>query len=171
MLRFIFQVVVSNSTREKKVRYFHLLQSLKKLGRYVGRGNKRSIAKAVVENDALRHEVVTAIGIAAHKEIKSICSDSHDTILRMKSKTALEHFTWERVWIEVKNNAPVLVSLLLQLIPPSKREDQSARQALCICISILLKLRCHKVNLVQAVISVLLKGGHATKQVNAMIFI
>ena len=136
----IVQVVVSRS--EKKARYFHLSRSLKKLGRYVGRGKRRSIAQATVENGALRHEVVLAIGNAAHKEIKKICSDSHDSILRMKSKIALERFTWERVWTEIETNAPLLVSLLLQLIPPSKREDKRVRPALCICISILLKLRC-----------------------------
>lgn len=162
-------MVVSRS--DKKARYFHLSQSLKKLGKYVARGKRRSIAHATVENGELRHEVVTAIGNAARKEIKKICSDSHDSILRMKLKPALEHFTWERVWTELQNHAPLLMSLLLQLLPPSKREGKNVRAALCICISIILKLHCQKVNLVQAIISLLLKAGHATKQVHILHFL
>ena len=41
------------SNKDKKNRYFYLSQSLKKIGKYVGRGKKRSIAKAVVENSTL----------------------------------------------------------------------------------------------------------------------
>ena len=92
-------------------------------------------------------------------EIMKICSDSHDSILRMKS---LENFSWETVWLELKHNAPLLVKLFLQLVPKHKRYDNSTIMALCVCMSILLQV---KVNLVQAVISLLLRYGHATKQV------
>lgn len=161
------QVVVSKD--KKKSRFFHLSQSLKKLGKYVGRRNKQSIARAVVENVALRKEVVTQISRLALKEIKLICSDTHDSILRMKSKIALEKFTWERVWLELEQYLPLLVSIFLQFVPQSKRENLSTRRVLCVCISILLKLHCHKINLVQAIISLLLKCGHATTQVRHFI--
>ena len=84
------------SNKDKKNRYFYLSQSLKKIGKYVGRGKKRSIAKAVVENSTLRDEVIFTLGRAVRKEISNICSDSHDSILRMKSKTAMEllEFGW-----------------------------------------------------------------------------
>ena len=153
------------SRGDRKARYFHLSRSLKKLGRYVGRGKARSIAAAMVENNVLRHEVVIAIGNMARNELKKICSESHDSILRMKSKTALEYFTWERVWVELQDNAPILVLFLLQLVPPLKREKEEVKRAICVCMSILLKLRCDKVNIVQAVISLILTAGHATKQV------
>ena len=48
------------------------------------------IAKAVFEKVALRQEVVHQVCKASHKEIIKICSDSPDSILRMKSKVALE---------------------------------------------------------------------------------
>lgn len=44
----------------------------------------------------------------------------------------------------MKLNAPLLVSLLLQLLTPSKREDKTVRPAPCVCINILLKLRSQK---------------------------
>ena len=123
------------------------------------------IAKAVVENATLQQEVVSQITRASRREIMKICSDSHDSILRMKSKVALEHFSWETVWLELKHNAPLLVNLFLQLVPKHKRDDNSTIMALCVCMSILLQVQSQKINLVQAVISLLLRYGHATKQV------
>ena len=75
--------------------------------------------------------------------------------------------SWERVWSELQLHAPLLVAILVQLLPPSKREvvHYVYRPALCVCVSILLKLRSDKINIVQAMIAVVLKAGHATKQV------
>ena len=58
-----------------------------------------------------------------------------------------------------------MVSILTNLFPPSKREDKSVIPALCVCGSIFLKLRNHKVNIVQTMIGLVLKSGYATKQV------
>ena len=66
------------------MRYFHLSRSLKQLGKYVGRGKRQMIAKAVMENATLQQEVVGQIGRASRTEIMKICSDSHDSILRIK---------------------------------------------------------------------------------------
>ena len=123
------------------------------------------IVKAVVENVALRQEVIHQLSKVCRKEIRKICSDSHDSILRMKSKVAVEHFSWETVWLELQNNAPLLVTLFKQLFPEQKKEDQSTIMAICVCISILLQAQNGKINLVQAVIGLLLRNGHATKQV------
>lgn len=112
----------------------------------------------------MRREVVAALGNSVQKEIKKLCSDSHDSILRMKSKTALERFTWERVWLEIQMNAPLLVSLFLHHL---KEKTKLSGQLFAHALVFLLKLRCQKVNIVQAVIGVVLKAGHATKQVIA----
>ena len=148
------------SNKDKKNRYFYLSQSLKKIGKYVGRGKKRSIAKAVVENSTLRDEVIFTLGRAVRKEISNICSDSHDSILRMKSKTAMKLFCWERIWLELQMHSPLLVALLIQLVPPSKHK--AFNPALCVCASIFLKM--HN-DLFQAMVALILRAGHATKQV------
>ena len=72
--------------------------------------------------------------------MKCVCSDSHDSILRMKNKTALEHFTRETVWSELEPKAPTLTAILLGLAPPSKQESEHIKPALSLCVSILLKL-------------------------------
>ena len=150
---------------DAKNKYFHLTASLKKIGKYVGRGKKRSIANAVVENTSLRREVVSALCTQSRKEIIKLCSDRHDSILRLTTKPALEQFTWERVWEELASNAPILLSILTGLLPRSKIQSKSCQAALCVCASVILKLQNHKVNLVQSVIGLVLKADHATKQV------
>ena len=84
----LIKVVVSYSKQSK---YHYLTSSLKKLGRYVGRGKNSSIAQAAVENRTLRPKI--AVKLAAHvrrHEIVPICSDNHDSLLRLKSKPAVE---------------------------------------------------------------------------------
>lgn len=142
---------------ERKTRYFHLSRSLKKLGRFVGRGNKESIVKAVMENPHLRTLVVRAVSKEVQSELKEICSDRYDTILRMKYNVALENFTWSRVWKELQSKTPTLLEIL--------SGDGPVQPSICTCASILLKLRNPKVNLVQAMVSVVLMAGHANTQV------
>ena len=108
---------------------------------------------------------MTALGRAVRKEIRKICSDSHDSILRMKTKTALELFSWERVWLELEVHAPLLVALFTHLLSPKPKAGVVVYPSLCVCASIFLKLHNNKINLVQAMIAVVLKAGHATKQV------
>ena len=151
---------------ERKHKFFHLTQSLKKLGRYVGGGKKKSIAKAAVNNVSLCPQLLRALCESARKEIRHVCSDSHDSILRLKTKPALEHFSWETIWTELQQNTPTLLDILKELIPTSKRERDIFHPALCMCASILLKLNNQKVNLIQSAISLILKAGHATKQVS-----
>ena len=152
------QVVVDY---ERKPHYFHLSRSLKKLGS----GNRQSIAKAAVGNTTLLLELVSAICGAVGAEMKYVCSESHDSILQLKSKTALEHFTWETVWTELQQSSPTLMAILHGFTPVTKHNNEDIRPALCLCASILLMLQNDKVNLVQSVISLVLKAGHATKQV------
>ncbi len=79
----------------KENKYHPLTNSLKKLGRFVGRGNRKSIAQAAVQNSTLLPPLVTKLAAHLRKnEIVPICSDTHDSLLRLKSKPALEKFTW-----------------------------------------------------------------------------
>ena len=59
-----------------------------------------------------------------------------------------------------------MLSILTNLLPLSKRDDKSVIPALCVCASIFLKLQNQKVNVVQTMIGLVLKAGHATKQIH-----
>ena len=102
------------------------------------------------------------------KEILSICSRSHDSLLRLKSRPALEKFSWDRVWIELENHAPVLTAILTGAVGAVGDFDQSVLPSLCVAASILVKLSNPHVCLVQTVISLALKSGQATKLVRTI---
>lgn len=112
-----------------------------------------------MENPKLRPRVLAAVAQEIEKEVKQICSDKHDSILRMKFKEALERFTWVRVWRELSDHVPTLLRVI------GSRNSEKAKPALCVCAMILLKLRNPKMNLVQALVSLVLKAGHANIQV------
>ena len=113
-----------------------------------------------MSNPHLCTHVVTVMAKDVQKELQEICSDTYNSILRMKCKEALERFIWDRVWLKLEMKAPVLLQILSGGV-----SSGNIKPAICTCASILLKLRNPKVNLVQAMVSVVLKAGHAGIQV------
>ena len=95
--------------------------------------------------------------------MRSISSVKHNSILRMKNKQSLEFFTWDRVWSEICDQCPILSMLLKKCLPIARNE--SFIPPVTLCCSILLKLQNPHINLVQGLLSIILKSGHASKQV------
>lgn len=156
------QVVVGYS----KPKYFHLTPSRKKIGRILGRGNKSSLASIVLgpENMGLRKNVVRGVGKLMHQEFKFLCADSFPSMLRDTSDVALEHFSWESLWIEISRKAPTFVSVLESSLPAKTKLDK--RPVLGMCAAMLAKFRNPKMCHVQAAISLVLHAGHAGTQVS-----
>ena len=150
---------------EQKSRYFHLTNSLKMVGRFLGRGNRRSIAQAVLQNPNLCHHVIDEVAKGIRKEIKKLCSKKQDSILRMKTKPALENLLWGRILDELQMHTPTLLAILKNCLPKSKSTSSTVSPAICMSASILLKPTNPHVNLAQGVLSVTLRASHATKQV------
>ena len=105
-------------------------------------------------NPDLHPPVVRAVTKEVQNELKEICADGYDTILRMKYRVALEMFTWSRVWKELQSKTPTLLEIL-----SGGCSNRPVQPSICTCASILMKLRNPKVNLVQAMVSVVLKAG------------
>lgn len=91
-------------------------------------------------------------------ELKEICANNYDTILKMKYK---ENFTWGMVWKELESKISTLLAIL-----SGSFSNGPVQLAVCTCASILIKMRNLTVNLVQAMISVTLRAGHANTQVS-----
>ena len=72
------------------------------------------------------------------------------------------------MWSEIETQCPVLVSILQDSLPSSVMKKDNVTPSLCVCASIPLKLRNSHMNIVQAMISLLLKSGHASKQVKTI---
>jgi hypothetical protein len=154
---------------QPKVR--ELTSSLKKLGKSVSCGQRLAIAKSALQNSSLRTHIVKVQALEIRKEIGKLSSQKHSSILRMKSKISFENFTWERVWKEICSCCPLLSIILLNCLHPQVQEKSLTVPSLCLSASVLFKLRNSHINIVQGILSFLLKSGHASKQVSIESFI
>ena len=98
------------------------------------------------------------------KELKATCSNKANSILKNSEPTTLESFTWTQLLANLSETAPMTV-LLLKTLTSSCTKNPDV--VICVCCAILLRARNQRMNLVQRLVSVILHGGHATKQVNA----
>ena len=130
-----------------------LSQSLKRQGKCVSRGRRIAIAKSAVCNPTLKQHIVRIVAHEARNEMKFISSLKHFSILRFKSKDSLERFTWDHVWSEIEDHCPTLATFLKECLPVR------------VSASIVLKLRNPHINVIQGMISLILKSGHANQQV------
>ena len=98
-------------------------------------------------NKELQSQVIKRIGKMCFQEIKHLWSDNYDSILRTTSDVAMTHFSWESIWIEISTKAPTLVSILKSCLPVKTKLNR--KPVLCLCVSMLLKLRNRKMCHVQ----------------------
>ncbi len=154
----------------------HLSRSLKKLGKSVGRMNRRSNARQVVNDRRIKERVVTLLGEKIRSEME-MCSLRDISILRSTSPGVLQTFKWESVLTEMQELAPNLLGFLRSCVQrtrkvPSKGQTPGQRTyrasddtVVGVCAAILLRHRSQSMNLVQRMVSLLLYSGHAPKQV------
>ena len=165
--------------KQSKARVFQLSHSLKSLGRSVGRRNRSSIARQVVKDSRIRKKVVECIGKLMSKELTNLASLKTNSMLRNHSCEALEQFSWRDLLVELEKETPITLSLLKQCAHVKRRVHKprgeggrSSRRmpneeaAVGMCFAILMRARSQRVNLVQRLISILLYGSHAPKQVS-----
>ena len=154
------QVVVSH----KRPSYFHLSRSLKKLGRIVGRGNRPSIAKTVLNDPPLTTAILANVVARMKREMKKLCSLNFSSIHQWTDFASLKSFSWEKVVEELVAHAPTLHAIVDGCIP---RGDEARRNAIIgIVVSIFLKARNRSMCAVQTVLSLIFHEGHTAKQVS-----
>lgn len=97
------------------------------------------------------------------KEIENLSSKDSSNCFH-STEDSLRTFKWDMVWNELESNAPVLLHFFQLLF-------RGAPKALiCFAISMVIKWRAPKLGLVQRVVSVLLYGNGASKQVSLLNF-
>ena len=94
------------------------------------------------------------------REIKGICSDSHDSIL-LDNHEAVKRFSWETIWVELKEQVPTLMNLLISIVD----NPHEKKPMLCLILSMILKARYSRMALVQRAVSLVLYGNGTSKQV------
>lgn len=101
---------------------------------------------------------------------KELCSESFGPILREKSWAAFQGFTWESLWLELVEKAPIFLTFAIGCVPMKKAElgiSEMAKPVLCMCAAMLLKFRNPKMSLVQRIISLIVDAGHCGTQVRS----
>lgn len=122
----------------------------------------RKSNRAFANSSSLTSERILEQVCKIIKEMKGICSDEHDSILR-DTYERVKHFKLSRFFDELVQKMPFLIKLLVSLVGGS---DDSKRIILVSVIaSMLLKNRFSKMGLLQRVISILLYGNGCSKQV------
>ena len=157
---------------------FQLSHSLKRLGRSIGRKNRSSIAHQAMKDTRIRKRVIERMGKLMSKELTQLASLKANSMLRDQSCNTLAGFSWHSLLQELEKETPVTLSLLKQCVHikrcSHKGQEKGGRKArrlpneevaIGMCFAILMRTRSQRMNLVQRLISLLLYGGHAPKQV------
>ena len=79
--------------------------------RRIARRSYSALSSSLVSSPRSANQVIAEIAIIIRKEMKQICSESHDSVIR-DSQEGIKHFKWERVWTELVNHMPTLMKLL-----------------------------------------------------------
>ena len=93
------------------------------------------------------------------KEMKSICSIQHNSILRHNHES-IKTFSWERIWHELEDNMPTLLKFIQSLLP------KSDRKFIIFLICAILKDGCVQMSLVQRAVSFMLYANGTNKEVS-----
>ena len=170
--------------KHSKARVFQCSRSLKSLVRSAGRRNRSSIARQAMKDNGIRKKVIERMGRLMSKELTHLASLKAGSMLRDRSCQALERFSWQDLLNELEKETPATLSLLKQCAHVKRRQyksqDEGGRSsrrlpneeaAVGMCFAILMRARSQRMNLVQRLISLLLYGSHAPKQVCVTQFI
>lgn len=131
-------------------------------------GSKRGIFRQLMKSEDITRAAAKHIGMCIRKEIKVLCSDKHNSLLREWTQASMELFTWERLWLELQEMAPLTILLLQSSFPYKVSTTVKTRSLICIIIAVLTKSRNKRMNALQSMASLILYAGHAGKQVYSL---
>lgn len=130
----------------------------KKAIRSLSRRSYKAATSSFSEMPQTKNYLLQSFVRTVNKEITSICSYKHNSILR-DSHEGIKRFSWEVIWSELVENVPILLKLIQSLLPKSDRKFIS------FLICAILKRRCMHMSLVQHAISFLLYANGTNKEV------
>ena len=74
--------------------------------------DRKAVLRHLMCNEAGKKLASVVFGSMVHQELKNLCSNHFDSILREKSPTAMEYFSWNSIWLELEAKAPMLTTAL-----------------------------------------------------------
>ena len=99
------------------------------------------------------------MGKAISYEIKTLCSNRVNSVLKSKDRLHLSKFPWTDVVNEIIEHCPLLFSLLFATTK-TKAEKPSRLNFICAIVCMLAKFHNSNMSLLQRLITVILYAGH-----------
>ena len=155
------KVQIQYAQREKK---YVLTPSRKHIGRAVARGSRHAIVSHCLEDPVMRNYIISRVGKIVQSEVATLCSDRSNSVLRHHSKEQLLKFKWEDVNLEMREHAPILLSLL-HAATHTRRSRPNQEAVIAMCTAMICKLRRGEMSAAHKTLSLILYAGHASKQV------
>ena len=141
------------------------MPSRKRIGRAVARGSRMAIVTHCLKDATVRQHIITKVGKLLQSEVATLCSNRCNSALRCPSNEQILSFEWVRV---LQEHAPTSFSLL-RSATQTRRERPNQDAVIAMCTAMMCKLRNSEVNVAQKTLSLILFGGHASKQVRMLI--
>ena len=142
------------------VKSFKLTPNRKRPVMSLSRRNYTAAANGLTNSECLADHLLDSVALQVRNEMTYICSKGHNSILRNPSTKNIQEFNWRSVCLELQADVPTLFKLLSGFLP--KADNRFLAFVMCM----LLKKHCKFMSLVQTVMSTLLYGHSAKKQVN-----
>ena len=136
-----------------------------------------------MKNRDLKAAVVTKMGRVIREEVRVMCSNKSDSILRSRDPKNLRNFDCDSVISEMEKYTPTLLKILKEVTKPHKKRKKQAhkrndrassnkqndanKQNAIIATSAAILCKNHNPSmcLLQKIISLILQAGHSSKQV------
>ena len=106
-----------------------------------------------------QNHVLNVVSLKIRAQMCAICSTNFPSVLR-NGHSELKIFSWDSLWNEFQTKVPWLVKFLKSILPCANKIFIS------FIICLLLKNKCQQMSLMQRMISVVLYGNSASKQVH-----
>ena len=147
---------------------FVLTPTRKKFGKLVARGSKVAIAEECIKIKDLKVAIIAKVGSIIREEVRVLCSDDSNSILKSTDSKSLRTFCCDSVISEMEKYTPTLLQILKQCTQPLKvRRSRSQRKNLrstspkkqhaviAMCAAILCRNRRPSMCLLQKIISLI----------------
>lgn len=127
------------------------------MSKALARGNKKTVVDDCFKDPKIHMYLKKKLGRVLKSEIKLMCSNKVQSILRSTSSCEnLKKFKWSYVIEEMKIHAPLLLDILVSCIPLNGANSQAI---ICMCSSLIFSNRFKHMNFIQKIISLILYAG------------
>ena len=83
-----------------------------------------ALSISIVQSSRVSDKVVEEIGKKCKEEVKHICSSKHNSVLKDTGE-AVNHFSWDTIWMEFSRNIPYLMKLIQWLLNKKHKNNKA----------------------------------------------